>query len=348
MAAKKKKASDDGEAPEQPKKPGKTEKKAPKRGKRAPAPTQSAGLAPAEVASVEGADALEALRAAVIADGGAALAAYRDPLFGHGVVLAALPLEKVTRTAYQRDVSEAHVDRLVDAIKRCGAFLDPVIAVRDADGTYRSPNGGHRLAALGRLGAKSVTALVVADARLAFKILALNTEKAHALKERALEAIRLLRAFGPLSAHGGGKESDYAGELEEAAIVTLGQAYDDRPRLSGSAYHPLLKRVDAFLDLDVNDALAERVRRAGLVLALDDALAPLVDGLKNKGFDGPAVRPFLLARIAPLPRRGEKMTASFDEAFGAAIEKAKAFDLDKVPVGAGARAGASSEDAEEG
>ena len=46
-----------------------------------------------------------------------------------------------------------------------------------------------------KLGAKSVIALVVPDAEVAFKILALNTEKAHNLKEKSLETIRMLRAL---------------------------------------------------------------------------------------------------------------------------------------------------------
>ena len=46
-----------------------------------------------------------------------------------------------------------------------------------------------------KLGAKSVIALVVPDPEVAFKILALNTEKAHNLKEKSLETIRMLRAL---------------------------------------------------------------------------------------------------------------------------------------------------------
>jgi hypothetical protein len=44
-----------------------------------------------------------------------------------------------------------------------------------------------------RLGAKSITALVVAEREVAWQILALNTEKAHNLKERSLEVIRIYR-----------------------------------------------------------------------------------------------------------------------------------------------------------
>ena len=53
----------------------------------------------------------------------------------------------------------------------------------------------HRLSALGALGAKTVVALVMPEPEIAFRILALNTEKAHNLKDKALEVIRMARAL---------------------------------------------------------------------------------------------------------------------------------------------------------
>lgn len=303
-------------------------KQAPTRGKRKAAEAGSAGLAAADAANVDD-GAADALAAAIVKDGGAVLARYRDPLFGKPVVFAVLPLDKVARTSFQRDVSESHVDKLVDAMKRTGAYLDPVIAVRDENGAgYHSPNGGHRLAALTRLGAKSVTALVAADARLAFKILALNTEKAHALKDKALEAVRMLRALAPF----GGSEESFAGELEEPNLVTIGAAFEKRPRLAGGAYNPLTKRCDGWLTLPVKEALAERERRAQLVIDLDDAIVPLIAALKEKGVESPSLRAVLLSRIAPLPAKGAALGA-FDDVFGAAIAKARAFDVGSIHVG---------------
>ena len=63
------------------------------------------------------------------------------------------------------------------------------------DAGYWTPNGNHRLQALKKLGYRAVTALVVPDADIAFKILALNTEKAHNLREKSLETIRMARAL---------------------------------------------------------------------------------------------------------------------------------------------------------
>lgn len=330
-AAKKAKAPSDPNAP----------KKAPTRGKRAPAAAGSTGLSADDVTHLSDASA-DALAQLIEKDGGKVLAKYRDPLFGKPVVFAAIPLELVERTVFQRDVSQAHVDKLVDAMKRTGAYLDPVIAVRNAKGSildandtkYRSPNGGHRLAALARIGARCVTALVIPDEKLAFKILALNTEKAHALKEKALEAIRMLRALAPF----GGNEDNWMGELEEPNLVTIGAAYEKRPRLSGSAYNPLTKRIDSWLTMPVQQALTERTRRGDKLIELDDVVTPLVDELKSRGFDTPGVRQVVMSRIAHLPPKGARLEGTFDEVFDKAIDKAKNFDVasinaDDVPAG---------------
>ena len=69
------------------------------------------------------------------------------------------------------------------------------MAVVASNDGFWTLNGRHRLEAMRRLGAKSITALVVADREVAWQILALNTEKAHNLKERSLEVIRIYRGL---------------------------------------------------------------------------------------------------------------------------------------------------------
>jgi ParB family chromosome partitioning protein len=123
---------------------------------------------------------------------GSVLAAYRDPYAGLPLVLASLPIGTVEATPFQRDLSKTHADRLAIAIGASGLFLDPVIAIPSSDGFW-SPNGRHRLAAAKQLGLRSITALLTDDPALAYRILALNTEKAHNLRDRALEVIRMAR-----------------------------------------------------------------------------------------------------------------------------------------------------------
>src|SRR3954462_15784831 len=169
------------------------------------------------------------LSAQIEADGGAVLAAYREPLGGHALLFAALPVEKIEPTPFQRDVSDAHVLKLTRAMDKTRRYLDPIIAVRE-DGRYHTPNGGHRLTALKELGAKAVLALLVPERAVAYQILALNIEKAHNLREKAIGVRRMYLDLAPVS---DAKEEDYALEFEEPALLTLGFAYEHRGRLSG-------------------------------------------------------------------------------------------------------------------
>ena len=79
-----------------------------------------------------------------------------------------------------------------------------------------------------------------------------------------------------------GSEADYAFEFEQAPYLTLGAAYEERRGLSGGAYHPVLRRIDDFLDEPMAKALKERERRAAKVLKLDDAVSKVVAALKDR------------------------------------------------------------------
>src|SRR4029453_5587476 len=198
----------------------------------------STGLTAPETAADRLPD-LDELAGEVTGDGGAVLARYRDPVGGKPLLLAALPIDRGEPTPYQRDASEPHVKRLMGVVEKIGLFLDPIIVIR-RDSGYWTPNGNHRLQALRKLGYRAVTALVVPDAEVAFKILALNTEKAHNLREKSLETLRLGRG---LAEAGNRTEESYAFEFEQPTFLTLGICYESRPRLSGGAYQSILKRV---------------------------------------------------------------------------------------------------------
>jgi ParB family chromosome partitioning protein len=268
----------------------------------------SKGLSPTEVAEAEPADG-EALAREIVADGGAPLAIYREPLGGHTVVLAALPVDKVEPTPYQRDLSETHVKKLASAMERVDRYLDPLIAVRH-DGKYWTPNGNHRLGATRLLGGKSVVALVMPEQDVAYQILALNTEKAHNLKERSLEVIRMYR--GLVGARGAEKEAEFAGLFEEPSFATFGAAYEKRPRYSAGAYSPVVKRLEGFLDQPLEEGLKVREARADKLLAFDDAVVGVVNQLKEKGLQSPYLKNFVVARVNFL-RFKPGATAPFDE-----------------------------------
>ena len=236
-------------------------KRAPARRRPRKAKPGTKGLTPAECrleqpegAAAEAADAVEKA-------GGCVVGLYKEPLGGHQTLLSILPIDKIEPTPFQRDLSDAHHKRLADVINKTGRFLDPVIAVVAPGGGFWTPNGRHRLEAMRRLGAKSITALVVPEREVAWQILALNTEKAHNLKERSLEVIRIYR--GLVDEDDSRPESGFAFYLDHAALVTLGVCYERVPRFGGGAYHPILRRLEDFSD----DAVAlrpEATREAGL------------------------------------------------------------------------------------
>ncbi len=285
-------------------------------------PTQ---LGPKELPLPQPPEEVAVLARQVEEDGGAVLATYREPLGGHALLFVALPIEKVERTAFQRDVSDAHVRKLTLAMDKTRRYLDPIIAVRE-DGKYLSPNGGHRLTALRELGAKSVLALLVPERQVAYQILALNIEKAHNLREKALEVVRMYR---DLAATVDPTEAEMALELEEPALVTLGFAYEKRGRLSGGAYHPVLKRVEGFLEQKLSKAIAERERRADALLALDDAVAEAVAKLKERGFDSPYLKAFVVARVNPL-RFAKGAAPAFDDVLAQMTKRARGLDPARI------------------
>ncbi|HZF14426.1 MAG TPA: ParB N-terminal domain-containing protein [Steroidobacteraceae bacterium] len=312
------------------------------RKKRAAAEQSSRGLTAKQVADTEAPAAVRALIAAIEGDGGQVIGSYRDPLGGSWQCLAALPLAKVAPTPFQRDLSEAHVKRLTDRIDQIGRFLDPIIAVRNDDGTYWTPNGNHRRASLTHLGARSIVALVVPEREIAFKILALNTEKAHNLREKAMEVVRMARELAKLDPR---PEKDYALEFEEPGLITLGICYEQNGRFAGGAYNPVLKRCEAFLATKLPAALELRTKRAGKLIELDQAVSERVAELKARGLTSPYLKAFVVARVNPIRFVRSTTPPDWDDTFDKMLASARKLDTGKVKADQiAATGGAPSDD----
>lgn len=258
-----------------------------------------------------GDSSVAALAAALEAAGGIVLGSYREPLAGRPLLLASLPRGAVEPTPFQRDLSPTHTKRLAAKIEETGAFLDPLIVVRGAGDAFWTPNGRHRLAAAKLLGLRRVTALVSPDEDLAFRILALNTEKAHNLKDRSLEAIRMARALAARSPRA--REVDFAAELESAELLTLGSVYEQQGRFAGGAYAPFLRKVDRFSERTLPKSLQDRAGFAARLLAIDARVKEIVAELQKRGFRSPYLRNLVVARINPVRfhkvKRGGKRSA---------------------------------------
>jgi ParB family transcriptional regulator, chromosome partitioning protein len=299
------------------------------RKKKVKAEAGSVGLTAEEVASGSPTAEVTKLRTQIEGAGGKVLALYREPLGGHWVALAALPLDKVKPTPYQRELSKAHADRLAAVIPKVGRFLDPVIAVPDGAGGFMSPNGMHRLSALTTLGAKTAIALVMPEPEIAFRILALNTEKAHNLKDKALEVIRMARA---IAADDDRSETDMAFELEQPALLTIGICYEKNPRFSGGAYNSVVSKCESFSTDPMSKSLKLRETHADKLLELDELVGEAVKKLKDAGWTSGYLKPIVVARINPLrfAKLGAEDKADFDKTIDKMIDGAKKFDAGKI------------------
>lgn len=234
-------------------------------------------------------------------DGGKVLSIYQEPYGKNWQIFALLPLEKVKPTPFQRDLSPSHVKRLQEVIEEVKRFIDPIVVIRYTNGEYWTPNGNHRREALLRLGAKEIPAIVIPDISVAFQILSLNTEKAHNLREKSLEVIRMYR--GLLETNGNIQEIEYAFQFEEAYFITLGLIYEQNLKFGGSAYVPVLKKVDDFLDMSLPKALEERQKRANLLKEVDDLIEPIVQSLRERGINHPFLKQAVVSKVNPIKRK---------------------------------------------
>jgi ParB family transcriptional regulator, chromosome partitioning protein len=307
---------------------------------------RSTGVTAAEATAGTPPDQLIELQKTIERDGGKLLAAYREPFGGQWLLMATLPIEQVEPTPYQRGLSEAHVRKLETVIAKVGRFLDPIIVVRGKEShngvRYWTPNGNHRLSALRTLGAKAIVAIVVPDPSAAYQILALNTEKAHNLRERALEVVKMYRELAMLD---DATEETYGLEFEEAALITLGLCYLERPRFSGGAYHPILRRADAFLNKRLRDALEIRQQRANAVMRIDDLVVEKVEALKSRGLTSPYLKSFVVARLNPIRfRPKDAAPLGFDEVVDRMTKAATKLNVEKIKMEDLAKSGGAPEE----
>ncbi len=304
------------------------------------------GLEAAEVAIAMDSTEVAALATLVRDAGGAPIGAYHEPLGGRALMLASIPLNAVQPTPFQRDLSPTHAKRLAQKIDETGAFLDPLIVVRGSDGRLWTPNGRHRLAAAKVLGLRQITALISPDESLAYRILALNTEKAHNLRDRSLEVIRMARSLAERQSQA--KESQFTAEFEAPELITLGIVYEKSSRFAGGAYSAFLKKVDRFSDRTLVASLRERQDSASRLIEIDAQVKRLIASLQAKGFKSPYLRNYVVARINPVrfhkAKKGDTkppmplaqaLTRMAAAAKGFKLESVSNSDLAWVAVGAG-------------
>jgi ParB family chromosome partitioning protein len=319
-----------------------------KRSKLAPSLVKR-GLSATEVALALDHPEIQAVCDLVRKAGGAPLGAYREPLGGRPLLLASLPFNAVQPTPFQRDLSPTHAKKLAAAIEATAAFLDPLIVVRGEDGRFWTPNGRHRLAAAKVLGLKQITVLISPDETLSYRILALNTEKAHNLKDKSLEVVRMARNLAKRDPKR--TEASLAEEFEAAELLTLGLVYEDNLRFGGGAYSPVLKKVDRLTTKPLPAAIREREGYARRLSEIDAEVKRIVAELQARGMKSPYLRSYVVARINPVRfhkiKAGDKKPVMpIAQALLRMYASAKKFDLGKVNLSDLAFVAAGAESAE--
>jgi len=316
-------------------------KRAPAKRRARKAKAGTRGIEPKETLLESPSGAAKEIVERIEGEGGQVLGAYYDPLGRNPLVIAVLPIGSVEPTPFQRDLSQTHHRKLADVLDRTGMFLDPIIAVTAPEKGFWTPNGNHRLNAMRRLGAKAITALVVPKREVAWQILALNTEKAHNLREKSLEVIRIYR--GLLEEDDSRAEKGFSYYLEQASLVTLGLCYEKNGKFAGGAYNPIIKRLEEFSEEPIKKAIKAHEKTAESLMDLDEKVTAAVAKLKAKGFVSPYLRAFVVARINPL-RWIQGEPPPLEEVLKTMRERAGKFNTDKVKQEDLAGAGGAPDD----
>jgi ParB family chromosome partitioning protein len=318
-------------------------KRAPAKRRPRKAKAGTRGLTPAETRLESLSGAAQEVAARVESVGGQLLGFYNDPLGKQPILVAILPIDSVEPTPFQRDLSQVHHRKLADVLDRTGIFLDPIIAVTAPEKGFWTPNGMHRLMAMRRLGARAITALVVPKREIAWQILALNTEKAHNLREKALEVIRIYR--GLLDEDASRAESGFSFYLEEASLVTMGICYEKNGKFAGGAYNPIVRRLKSFSDEPIGKAVRVHEKHAEMLMELDQRVTEAVKKLKEKGFVSPYLRTFVVARVNPL-RWIQGEPPPLEEVLKTMRDRAARFNVEKIKQSDFANMGGAPDEAD--
>ncbi|MGQ9479031.1 MAG: ParB/RepB/Spo0J family partition protein [Thermoproteota archaeon] len=236
------------------------------------------------------------------------IARIDEPLHGYVQEVALIPVDKLKVIEVQRKPSTPHVKRLELSIKKIG-FTIPLIVVRRGEENIII-DGQHRFLAAKKLGIKKLPAITIPE-KYAHNLMELNVEKQMSLRERAYVSLNVYRMYlneAPSMNEDDGRIMD---SIEYAYYVTLGIAYEKKPRVSGSPYEPLLKKADGFLSKPLKDAATERERRAEVIIETDVLVREVMKKVKELGVEHEFLYNEIVSFCNPMKRK-RKVSQSFD------------------------------------
>jgi ParB family chromosome partitioning protein len=245
----------------------------------------------------------------------------KDPLKRQPLTITLVKKGDLEVVGHQRKPRPAHLKALTASMERMG-FLVPLVAV-ERDGKYVIIDGQHRFQAGAELGVKEFPVVVV-PGKLARRMMSLNIEQSLNIREKATIALSIYREMleeKPTRTEDDGEVVDV---LETAHVVTLGLAYEGNGRLAGSAFEPLLKKCDGFLDKPLQEAYEIRKARAEKVLEAAKAVKAVEDALKATGAWHSMARYQIISAANPTKRA--RKPSDFDKTFAAFIAKLVALE----------------------
>jgi len=236
----------------------------------------------------------------------------KEPLLGFSQQILVVPVEKLKVIEVQRKPSAFHVRRLSESIRKIG-FVTPLVAVKRGDECLVI-DGQQRLLAAKEVGIKELPCVIIPE-KYARSLMKLNIEKQMSLREKSHVALNIYRAY--LEEDASIREDDprILDSIESPHYVTLGIGYDRNPKLFGSAYEPLLRRLETFLATPLGEAIGKRDERARLVLETDEIAKKAVERVKGIGISHPFVHKEVVAFCNPLKGK-KKIEESVEEVFG--------------------------------
>ncbi len=206
---------------------------------------------------------------------------YKEPIKGLELEFKILPAEKITIPSIQRELSDMHIKRLMESMEKIG-FVEPLTVIPSGDDSYEVINGQHRYIAGRQLGMQEFPVIVLPSFAKDY-IIALNIEKVPSLKDKAHQAYEIFFSYLQKSP----QLEEYRLEkfIESAYLITIGFIVDriKDNRFPGYAFEKVLKRVDFFLDMPLEEAEKEREKRAEILMEAKEVLNRRYEelGLRN-------------------------------------------------------------------
>ena len=224
---------------------------------------------------------------------------FKEPLGNVELEFKLVPLSQLEPAPFQREISDAHVKKLAEAMMKVGMFIDPLV-VYESNGKYYVVNGQHRLEAFKTLSLEGDIPCVVIPEEKAHFIITLNTEKAPSIKDKSLEALKIYKEYIGQDL----TENDILDFITEPCYVTFGILYEKHEKFPASAFHNLIKKIDNPIDEKLEVAFEERKKRAEKIEKLyTDYYIPIKNKLIEEGVNQLYVGQIIASRINPFGRK---------------------------------------------